>query len=80
MKLAPNTTPIQPADLLIRLHNQVGAVIDITGHQHYQGSRWDCHGCGDHSERPVLDGLVFTRIGANEHAGRCRAAYHRLPQ
>lgn len=25
MKLAPNTTPIEPADLLIRLHNQVGA-------------------------------------------------------
>ncbi|WP_028814729.1 hypothetical protein [Streptomyces flavidovirens] len=78
MKLSPNTAPVEPDDLLIRLHNMVGAAVDITGKTYGDGSRWDCHGCGDHSERPVLDILAFTREQANAHAGSCRAAYHRL--
>ncbi|MFD5424464.1 hypothetical protein [Streptomyces sp. NPDC127084] len=77
MKLSPNTTPVEPAGLLIRLHNQVGAAIDVTGDQYGQ-TRWDCHGCGDHSERPVRDWLWSIRTTANDHAGRCRSSYHRL--
>ncbi|MFP1629938.1 hypothetical protein ACLB9X_33460 [Streptomyces sp. 5K101] len=78
MKLSRNTAPVEPGNLLIRLHNQVGAAVDITGRPYDQASRWDCHGCGDHSDRPELDILAFTRRDANAHAAACRAAYHRL--
>ncbi|MFP1627442.1 hypothetical protein ACLB9X_20255 [Streptomyces sp. 5K101] len=78
MKLSPNTAPVEPGDLLIRLHNQFGAAVDVTGSQHGQASRWDCHGCGEQSEFPVLDSLFMTRAKANKHAATCRAAYHRL--
>ncbi|GAA3372966.1 hypothetical protein GCM10020367_31040 [Streptomyces sannanensis] len=78
MKLSPNTTPVEPDNLLIRMHNQVGAAVDVTGSDFGSASRWDCHGCGAHSERPVRDILCFIRRGANEHAGTCRGSYHRL--
>ncbi|MCY0920004.1 MULTISPECIES: hypothetical protein [unclassified Streptomyces] len=73
MKLSPNTTPAEPDNLLIRMHNQIGAAIDVTGTE--GGARWSCHGCGDvHSEYA----LYMTREDANAHAAMCRAAYHRL--
>ncbi|MFE1547378.1 hypothetical protein [Streptomyces sp. NPDC058718] len=74
MKLSPNTAPPEPANLLIRLHNQVGAAVDVTGNEHGT-SHWCCHGCGDHSGQ---HGLSFTRDEANAHAAACRASYHRL--
>ncbi|MEU6893945.1 hypothetical protein ABZ934_19495 [Streptomyces sp. NPDC046557] len=76
MKLSPNTTPAEPDNLLIRMHNQVAAAVDVIGTLAYHGSGWRCHGCGDRSE--MLDNLLFTRRTANEHADTCRAAYHRL--
>ncbi|OEJ40135.1 hypothetical protein AR457_16455 [Streptomyces agglomeratus] len=78
MKLSPNSAPVEPDDLLIRLHNMVAAAIDITGKTYGSNTRWDCHGCGAHSEYPELDILAFTRDTANAHAASCRAAYHRL--
>ncbi|MET9723046.1 hypothetical protein [Streptomyces zaomyceticus] len=75
MKLSPNANPPEPADLLIRLHNQTGAGVDVTGNEHGHSSRWHCHGCGDHSGQ---HSLPFTRREANEHATTCRASHHRL--
>ncbi|MFC9623408.1 hypothetical protein ACFTXM_26580 [Streptomyces sp. NPDC056930] len=76
MKLSPHSSPAEPADLLIRMHNQVGAAVDVTGH--YRQARWYCHGCGESSEFPAEDIVSFTRRKANDHAGQCRAAYHHL--
>lgn len=76
--LSPNTRPVEPADLLIRLHNLVGAAVDVTGHEYGRICRWTCHGCGARSDFPNEDYLSRTREKANEHAGQCRAAYHRL--
>ncbi|MCX5582098.1 hypothetical protein [Streptomyces erythrochromogenes] len=73
MKLSPNTAPAEPDDLLIRMHNQVGAAIDVTGSEHH--SRWTCHGCG---YRSMSDLLGSSRTNANSHAAYCRGAYHRL--
>ncbi|MEU6294051.1 hypothetical protein [Streptomyces erythrochromogenes] len=73
MKLSPNTVPIEPDNLLIRMHNQVGAAVDVTGTE--DRARWACHGCGEtRSDYP----LYLTREDANGHATTCRAAYHRL--
>ncbi|XUM04896.1 hypothetical protein ACQ86F_17885 [Streptomyces venezuelae ATCC 10712] len=76
MKLSPITNPPEPANLLIRLHNQTGAAVDVTGTEASYGSHWHCHGCGYHSDTP--DHLGFTRRKANAHATDCRASYHRL--
>lgn len=74
MKLSPNTAPPEPDNLLIRMHNQVGAALDVTGTD--DRARWSCHGCGDvRSDYP----LYMTREDANGHAATCRAAYHRIP-
>ncbi|MEV4927896.1 hypothetical protein [Streptomyces roseoverticillatus] len=78
MKLFLNTAPTESADLLIRMHNLVGAAVDITGNTLAYGSRWTCHGCGATSEEPKADYLFNTRSRANVHAAACRAAYHRL--
>ncbi|GGR40854.1 hypothetical protein [Streptomyces netropsis] len=78
MKLSPNTSPLEPADLLIRMHNLVGAAVDVTGRSYGKNSRWTCHGCGATSDYPVSDFLPFTSGRANAHAAQCRAAYHRL--
>ncbi|MFF3557091.1 hypothetical protein ACFYXL_27190 [Streptomyces tsukubensis] len=72
MKLSPHTNPVEPGNLLIRFHNQVGAAVDVTGDA---SSSWYCHGCGDESG---LHGTSFSRREANHHAAACRAAYHRL--
>ncbi|MFD7237625.1 hypothetical protein ACFWAT_20245 [Streptomyces syringium] len=74
MKLSPNTAPVEPTALLIRMHNQVGAAIDVAGTK--DSCRWRCHGCGYRTDmcHRVTDG----RRSANDHAGACRAAYHRL--
>ncbi|MFD5620688.1 hypothetical protein [Streptomyces yangpuensis] len=74
MKLSPQTAPVEPDNLLIRFHNQVGAALDITGTR--TSSRWYCHGCGYRST--LLEGVLITRQAANSHAATCRAAYHRL--
>ncbi|KOV13777.1 hypothetical protein ADK91_08595 [Streptomyces sp. XY511] len=76
MKLSPNTAPIEPDDLLIRFHNQVGAVVDVTGIR--DSSYWSCHGCG-YGYRSVGFHLDTSRARANDHAAECRAAYHRIP-
>ncbi|EFL26688.1 hypothetical protein SSOG_06402 [Streptomyces himastatinicus ATCC 53653] len=78
MKLSPHTAPAESTDLLIRMHNQVGAAVDVTGTTYGKSCRWYCHGCGDHTGRPQADILPFTRDKANAHASMCRAAYHRL--
>ncbi|MGA5063162.1 hypothetical protein ACPB9E_05175 [Streptomyces exfoliatus] len=75
MKLSPNATPPEPADMLIRFHNQTGAAVDVTGRDGSYCCRWYCHGCGEQSGG---DYVMYTRSGANEHAGACRASYHRL--
>ena len=67
----------EPADLLIRFHNQAGAAVDVTGSIHSKSSHWTCHGCGQRSGRPHADYLWSTREKANAHAGTCRGAYHR---
>ncbi|WP_030717370.1 hypothetical protein [Streptomyces sp. NRRL F-2580] len=73
MKLSPNSAPAEPDDLLIRMHNQIGAAIDVKGT--VNRARWSCHGCG---ETHVDYHLSITRDDANGHAATCRAAYHRL--
>ncbi|MEU3914449.1 hypothetical protein [Streptomyces sp. NPDC029721] len=74
MKLFHNTaTPVEPYNLLIRFHNQIGAVVDITGTS--DSSRWTCHGCG-HGDG--LQHVDSARQAAHRHAVECRAAYHRL--
>ncbi|MFF8263267.1 hypothetical protein [Streptomyces virginiae] len=73
MKLSPRTAPAEPDGLLIRMHNQVGAAVDVTGA--VNRARWSCHGCG---ESHVDYHLSITRDDANGHAAACRAAYHRL--
>ncbi len=70
------SAPDEPADLLIRMHNLIGAAVDVTGHAYGERSRWACHGCGTHSHFP--DHVDVTRIRANAHADKCRAAYHHL--
>lgn len=74
MKFTVNSAPPEPADLLIRMHNQVAAAVDVTGTRSY--SRWYCHGCG--SENDFKQSLLSSRREANSHAAQCRAAYHRL--
>ncbi|MEU2507653.1 hypothetical protein ABZ621_23490 [Streptomyces sp. NPDC007863] len=76
MKLSPNTNPPEPADLLIRFHNQTGAAVDVTGRPRTYACRWCCHGCGERASSG--DYLKSTRPKANEHAATCRASYHRL--
>ncbi|MEV6961887.1 hypothetical protein AB0M97_22330 [Streptomyces sp. NPDC051207] len=76
MKLSPNTAPTEPDDLLIRFHNLVGAAVDVTGRTHGQATRWYCHGCAESSD--YADSVYFTRSKANDHAGACRAGYHRI--
>ncbi|MFI1949399.1 hypothetical protein ACH46F_36805 [Streptomyces virginiae] len=73
MKLSPNTTPVEPTDLLLRMHNQVGAAVDVTGS--LSRARWSCHGCGDAGYEYAVH---LTREDDNGHATACRAAYHRL--
>ncbi|MGW1529254.1 hypothetical protein [Streptomyces sp. NPDC001588] len=73
---APTEAP-EPADLLIRFHNQAGAAVDVTGSVHGKSSHWLCHGCGQSSNRPHADYLWSTREKANAHAGVCRGAHHR---
>ncbi|MBF6045960.1 hypothetical protein GO001_12090 [Streptomyces sp. NRRL B-1677] len=46
MKLSPHTTPAEPADLLIRLHNLVGAAVDVTGRQYNKSCRAAYHRLG----------------------------------
>jgi hypothetical protein len=77
VKLSPNSNPAEPGDLLIRLHNQVGAAVDVTGKPYGEKTRWRCHGCG-YDSAPITHQLGITRPRANEHANTCRAAYHRL--
>ncbi|TSB10096.1 hypothetical protein [Streptomyces benahoarensis] len=77
MTTAPHTP--EPTGLLIRLYNQVGAAVDITGTNSYDKvSRWHCNGCGDTSDCPEQDYLSLTRRTANKHATACRAAYYHL--
>ncbi|MFI1973704.1 hypothetical protein [Streptomyces wedmorensis] len=76
MKLSPNTNPPEPDDLLIRLHNQTGAAVDVTGTDGSFSCPWRCHGCGEISASG--DYLEYTRQRANDHATLCRASYHRL--
>ncbi|MEV7506789.1 hypothetical protein AB0O57_02390 [Streptomyces sp. NPDC091201] len=73
MKLSPRTAPVEPDNLLIRFHNQIGAAVDVTS----AGARvsWSCHGCGGVDSYTSLN---LTREYANGHAASCRAAYHRL--
>ena len=78
MKLSPNTNPPTPADLLIRMHNQVGAAVDVTGTPFVRASRWLCHGCGERSYMPEVDNLDRTRQSANAHAADCRGSHHYL--
>ncbi|MFG2293388.1 hypothetical protein [Streptomyces sp. NPDC048603] len=73
MKLSPNTAPVEPGNLLIRFHNDLGAAVDIVGNRDM--SQWTCHGCGDVGLR---ENLFFARRNANAHAAECRAAYHHL--
>ncbi|MGW2677159.1 hypothetical protein [Streptomyces sp. NPDC001436] len=74
MKLFPNTaTPVEPYNLLIRFHNQIGAAVDVTGSR--DSSRWTCHGCGYGGGLQHVDSA---RQAANRHAGECRAARHYL--
>ncbi|MEV8589168.1 hypothetical protein AB0424_19775 [Streptomyces sp. NPDC051180] len=75
MKLSPNSNPPEPTDLLIRLHNQTGAAVDVTGSERGHSACWSCHGCGDLSSE---HGLAFARDEANAHATACRASHHRL--
>ncbi|SCK47222.1 hypothetical protein [Streptomyces sp. WMMB 322] len=76
MKLSPNHNPTEPSDLLIRMHNQVGAAVDVTGGTVGEASRWNCHGCGDRSS--FTDHLGTIRLRAGQHAEFCRAAYQRI--
>ncbi|MEV5379772.1 hypothetical protein AB0L26_27970 [Streptomyces nondiastaticus] len=78
MSFFSQAAPNEPGDLLIRLHNLVGAAVDVTGRQHSTSSRWVCHGCGSASKGAERDYLTFTRNEANGHANECRAAYHHL--
>ncbi|UQX01001.1 hypothetical protein [Streptomyces sp. RerS4] len=75
MKLSPITAPAEPDDLLIRMHNQVGAAVDVTGTP--GSSYWACHGCG-HGYSSIDHHVDTSRARANDHAAGCRAAYHRL--
>lgn len=75
MKLSPNTAPAEPANLLIRFHNLVGAAVDVTGAR--DSSYWVCHGCG-YGYSSIDHHVDTTRTRANGHAAECRAAYHRL--
>ncbi|MEU9706169.1 hypothetical protein [Streptomyces sp. NPDC047981] len=48
--------------------------MDVTGRgEHSDTNRWDCHGCGESSDRPVEDFLFRIRRDANNHAATCRA-------
>ncbi|MEU6295954.1 hypothetical protein [Streptomyces erythrochromogenes] len=75
MKLSPNTTPVEPDNLLIRFHNQVGTAVDVASAGARVSWSWSCHGCGDDD---YFTSLNLTRKDANGHATTCRAAYHRL--
>ncbi|TWF73960.1 hypothetical protein [Streptomyces capillispiralis] len=48
--------------------------MDVTGPgEHSDKNRWNCHGCGDFSDRPEEDFLFCIRPDANSHAANCRA-------
>ncbi|MER5302273.1 hypothetical protein ABT039_22825 [Streptomyces lasiicapitis] len=64
--------PERPADLLLRLRNQVDAYVDVTGpNRHGRQTRWRCHGCLDGAD--VGETLLASRDEANSHAAVCRA-------
>ncbi|MEU1814965.1 hypothetical protein ABZ543_07185 [Streptomyces roseifaciens] len=76
MKVFCQSAPLEPGDLLIRMHNLVGAAVDISGPSPDSGARWTCHGCGESSREAVT--FWYTRGEASAHAAQCRAVYHRL--
>lgn len=52
----------------------LGSAVGVTGPgKHSEKNRWDCHGCGDSSDRPEEDYLFRIRPDANNHAATCRA-------
>lgn len=68
------TEPDRPANLLIRFLTIGGSYVDVTGDGKYsKKNRWDCHGCGDSSDRPEENHLFLIRPEANIHAAACRA-------
>ncbi|MEV8455538.1 hypothetical protein AB0467_28400 [Streptomyces sp. NPDC052095] len=68
------TEPDRPGNLLIRFITVGGSYVDVTGPgEHFEKNRWDCHGCGDSSDRPEEDFLFRVRPEANNHAAACRA-------
>ncbi|MGW2109507.1 hypothetical protein [Streptomyces sp. NPDC001948] len=68
------TEPDRPKNLLIRFITVGGSYVDVTGPgEHSMKNRWDCHGCGDSSDRPEEDYLFSIRPNANHHAAACRA-------
>ncbi|MBX4175564.1 MULTISPECIES: hypothetical protein [Streptomyces] len=72
--LAAFTEPDRPKNLLIRFITVGGSYVDVTGHgKHSDKNRWNCHGCGDSSDRPEEDFLFRIRPDANNHAANCRA-------
>ncbi|MFD8629612.1 hypothetical protein ACFV4E_38170 [Streptomyces hygroscopicus] len=72
--LAAFTEPDRPKDLLIRFITVSDSHVDVTGPgQHSDKNRWNCHGCGDSSDRPEQDYLFRIRPNANSHAAACRA-------
>jgi hypothetical protein len=70
--LAAFNEPDRPKNLLIRFTTVGGSYVDVTG-KHSDKTRWDCHGCGDSSDRPEDDFLFRIRPDANNHAATCRA-------
>ncbi|MFJ6000349.1 hypothetical protein [Streptomyces sp. NPDC092370] len=72
--LAAFTEPDRPKNLQIRFITVGGSYVDVTGPgEHSDKNRWDCHGCGDSSNRPEEDFLFCIRPEANNHAATCRA-------
>ncbi|MFD5513167.1 hypothetical protein ACFWIB_36205 [Streptomyces sp. NPDC127051] len=72
--LAAFTEPDRPKNLLIRFATVGGSYVDVTGSsKHSDKTRWNCHSCGDTSDRPEEDYLFRIRPDANNHASTCRA-------
>ncbi len=68
------TEPDRPKGLLIRFATTGGSYVDVTGPgEHSEQNRWNCHGCGEVSDRPETDFLFRIRPDANAHATACRA-------
>lgn len=68
------TEPDRPKGLLIRFATIGGSYVDVTGPgEHSDQNSWNCHGCGEVSDRPRKDFLFCIRRGANAHATACRA-------